>query len=151
MRASDTVPEREREAGHLFFVPIAVLCGQVRLRSALPRSVGGPYDARLGYEQLDALVNRLSARGLASMPQDERILTLLEIDAFHQIRQAWRALGYPCVSLVPSYTTVIGVSGDTPEALASLAGMLVNQGVRYHRWSASSNCILRRPRLLRPS
>jgi len=63
--------------------------------------------------------------------QDERILTLLEIDAFHQIHQAWRALGYPFDSLVPSYATAIGVSGDTPQALASLAGILVNQGARY--------------------
>ena len=32
---------------------------------ALAPSGRGPYDARLGYEQLDALVNRLSARGFA--------------------------------------------------------------------------------------
>ena len=32
---------------------------------APPPSGRGPYDARLGYEQLDALVNRLSARGFA--------------------------------------------------------------------------------------
>ena len=128
MRASDTVPEREREAGHLFFVPIAVLCGQVRLRSALPPSGRGPYGARLGYEQLDALE---TVCRYADLPQGERILTLLEIDAIHQIHQAWGALGYPFDSLVPSYATAIGVSGDTPQALASLAGILVNQGVRY--------------------
>lgn len=69
--------------------------------------------------------SRLGLRG-----QDERILTLLEIDAFHQIHQPWRALGYPFDSLVPSYATAISVSGDTPQALASPAGILVNQGVR---------------------
>ena len=63
--------------------------------------------------------------------QDERILTLLEIDAFHQIHHAWRAQGYPFDSLVPSYATAIGVSGDTPQALGSRAAILVNQGVRY--------------------
>lgn len=69
--------------------------------------------------------SRLGLRG-----QDKRILTLLEIDAFHQIHQAWRPLGYPSDSLVPSYATAISVPGDTPQALASPTGILVNRGVR---------------------
>ena len=63
--------------------------------------------------------------------QNERIETLLEIDAFHLIHRAWHQLGYPFDSLTPSYATCIGVSGDTPQALATLAGILVNDGMRY--------------------
>ncbi|HEY3827367.1 MAG TPA: transglycosylase domain-containing protein [Bryobacteraceae bacterium] len=63
--------------------------------------------------------------------QNERIETLLEIDAFQLIHRAWQQLGYPFDSLTPSYATCIGVSGDTPQALATLAGILVNDGVLY--------------------
>lgn len=63
--------------------------------------------------------------------QDKRIETLLEIDAFQQIHRAWEQLGYPFDSLTPSYATCIGVSGDTPQALATLAGILLNDGMRY--------------------
>lgn len=63
--------------------------------------------------------------------QDKRIETLLEIDAFKEIHRAWQQLGYPFDSLTPSYATCIGVSGDTPQALAILVGILVNDGKRY--------------------
>lgn len=63
--------------------------------------------------------------------QDKRIEPLLEIDAFQDIHHAWKGLGYPFDSLVPSYATSIGVSGDTPQALADLAGIILNGGVRY--------------------
>lgn len=63
--------------------------------------------------------------------QDKRIETLLEIDAFQEIHRAWKALGYPFDSLVPSYATSIGVSGDTPHALADLAGILLHDGMYY--------------------
>ncbi len=63
--------------------------------------------------------------------QDKRIETLLEIDAFRLIHHAWQGLGYPFDSLTPSYATCIGVSGDTPQALAKLAGILLNDGVLY--------------------
>jgi membrane peptidoglycan carboxypeptidase len=63
--------------------------------------------------------------------QDLRIGILLEEDAFHEIWKAWKRLGYPFDSLVPSYATSIGVSGDTPKALAELAGVIVNGGNRY--------------------
>jgi len=62
--------------------------------------------------------------------QDNRIRTLLEEDAFKLIHKAWKRQGYPFDSLVPSYATTIGVSGDTPAALADLMGILVNDGVR---------------------
>lgn len=62
--------------------------------------------------------------------QDVRIGTILEQDAFHEIWKAWRRLGYPFDSLTPSYATAIGVSGDTPKALAELAGVIANGGTR---------------------
>ena len=62
--------------------------------------------------------------------QDDRIRTVLEADAFAVIHAGWRRLGYPFPSLVPSYATAIGSSGDTPEALAELLGILVNDGIR---------------------
>lgn len=63
--------------------------------------------------------------------QDNRVWTLLEQDAFKEIYKAWKRQGYPFNSLVPSYATTIGVSGDTPAALAELMGIIENNGVRY--------------------
>ncbi len=62
--------------------------------------------------------------------QDIRIRTLTEQDAFREIYKAWKRQGYPFDSLVPSYATCIGVSGDTPAALADLMGIVVNNGER---------------------
>jgi membrane peptidoglycan carboxypeptidase len=62
--------------------------------------------------------------------QDIRIRTLTEEDAFREVWKAWKRQGYPFDSLVPSYATTIGVSGDTPAALADLMGIIVNDGVR---------------------
>lgn len=63
--------------------------------------------------------------------QDIRIRTLLEVEAFVEIHRQWKSLGYPFDSLVPSYATAIGVSGDRPAALAELIGTIVNGGIRY--------------------
>ena len=63
--------------------------------------------------------------------QNNRIYTLLEQDAFKEIYKAWKRQGYPFDSLVPSYATTIGVSGDTPAALAELVGTIMRGGVRY--------------------
>lgn len=63
--------------------------------------------------------------------QDHRIRIVLQEDAFKEICRAWRQLGYPFDSLVPSYATAIGVSGDTPAALAELMGTVMNGGIRY--------------------
>jgi membrane peptidoglycan carboxypeptidase len=63
--------------------------------------------------------------------QDNRIRTLLEQDAFKEIYRAWKRQGYPFDSLVSSYATTIGVSGDTPAALAELMGILLHNGERY--------------------
>ncbi|HUF73321.1 MAG TPA: transglycosylase domain-containing protein [Gammaproteobacteria bacterium] len=62
--------------------------------------------------------------------QDQRIRIILEMDAFAAIHKDWQRLGYPFSSLVPSYATAIGSSGDSPQALAELVGILVNDGLR---------------------
>jgi membrane peptidoglycan carboxypeptidase len=62
--------------------------------------------------------------------QNMRIRILLEEDAFDKILQDWRRQGYPFGRLVPSDGTAIGSSGDRPDALADLMGIVVNDGVR---------------------
>ena len=63
--------------------------------------------------------------------QDSRIRTLIEVEAFLEIHEAWKRLGYPFETLVPSYATAIGSSGDRPASLAELVGIILNDGVRY--------------------
>jgi membrane peptidoglycan carboxypeptidase len=61
--------------------------------------------------------------------QDVRIRVLREQDAFRQIHLDWRKQGYPFAFLVPSLATAIGSSGDRPDALAKLMGIIMNDGV----------------------
>lgn len=61
--------------------------------------------------------------------QDSRIRHLLEVEAFLEIHRQWARMGYPFASLVPSYATALGSSGDRPAALAELMGIIVNDGV----------------------
>ncbi len=65
-----------------------------------------------------------------SFAQQQRIMTLLEDDAFKQIHAAWERIGYPFASLTPSYATSIGASGDRPAALAELIGIISNDGMK---------------------
>src|SRR3546814_13776199 len=51
-------------------------------------------------------------------------------EAFVPIHAQWKRMGYPFDRLVPSYATAIGTSGDRPDALAELMGMVVNNGIR---------------------
>ncbi|HYM04835.1 MAG TPA: transglycosylase domain-containing protein [Stellaceae bacterium] len=62
--------------------------------------------------------------------QDVRIRVLVEEDAFDRMLQDWRRQGYPFEHLVPSLATAIGSSGDRPEALAGLMGIILNGGVK---------------------
>jgi membrane peptidoglycan carboxypeptidase len=62
--------------------------------------------------------------------QDLRIRNLIEQEAFAQVLQRWRRLGYPFETLTPSYATALGASGDRPAALAELMGIVVNRGLR---------------------
>lgn len=66
----------------------------------------------------------------SAFKQDVRIKILVEQDAFKRIWQEWHKQGYPFSRLVPSLATAIGSSGDRPDALADLMGILVNNGVR---------------------
>jgi membrane peptidoglycan carboxypeptidase len=61
--------------------------------------------------------------------QNLRIRILLEQQAFDRILEDWRHQGYPFAQLVPSDGTAIGSSGDRPDALAKLVGIVVNDGV----------------------
>lgn len=62
--------------------------------------------------------------------QDKRIKEIMEIDAFQEIHKAWKQMGYPFDSLVPSYASALGASADRPASLAELMGILSNDGVR---------------------
>jgi len=61
--------------------------------------------------------------------QDVRIRVLQEEDAFNGILEDWRRQGYPFGHLVPSFASAIGSSGDRPDALAHLMGIILNDGV----------------------
>lgn len=62
--------------------------------------------------------------------QNTRIRIELERRAFVEIHKAWKQLGYPFDSLVPSLATSIGSSADRPQALAELVGIIQNAGRR---------------------
>jgi membrane peptidoglycan carboxypeptidase len=62
--------------------------------------------------------------------QDQRIRSLLEVEAFTEILAGWRRLGYPFENIVPSLGTSIGSSGDRPAALGELVGIILNDGMR---------------------
>src|SRR6202040_201819 len=49
---------------------------------------------------------------------------------FQRIWEDWRTYGYPFGHLVASLGTAIGASGDRPDALAELMGVVPNDGVR---------------------
>ncbi|EKT4469439.1 hypothetical protein PshuTeo2_07940 [Pseudomonas hunanensis] len=62
--------------------------------------------------------------------RDSRIRTMVEIEAFLDIHQRWKRVGYPFDHLVPSLATAIGSSGDRPAALSELVGIIQNDGIR---------------------
>ena len=66
----------------------------------------------------------------STVKQDTRIKILMEQDAFARILENWREVGYPFAHLVPSLGTAIGASGDRPDALAELMGIIENDGMR---------------------
>src|SRR5690606_30281168 len=75
-------------------------------------------------------VYRWLFRTRAKSAQDQRIYTILEVEAFLDIHRRWVRLGYPFPHLVPSLATALGSSGDRPAALAELMGIIVNGGIR---------------------
>ncbi|MDT4796394.1 penicillin-binding protein 1B [compost metagenome] len=62
--------------------------------------------------------------------RDKRIRIMLEVEAFLDIHEHWKSLGYPFDHLVPSLATALGSSGDRPAALAELMGIILNDGIR---------------------
>jgi membrane peptidoglycan carboxypeptidase len=62
--------------------------------------------------------------------QNLRLRIRFEQDAFQHMTPVWQRLGFPFEHLVPSYATAIGSSGDRPAALATLMGILLNDGIR---------------------
>lgn len=62
--------------------------------------------------------------------RDNRLRTMLEVEAFLDIHQRWQRVGFPFDHLVPSLATAIGSSGDKPAALAELMGIILNDGIR---------------------
>ncbi len=61
--------------------------------------------------------------------QDARIRILREEDAFKRVLEEWRGQGYPFNQIIPSYATALGSSGDRPEALGRLMGIILNNGI----------------------
>ena len=125
----DYGPERYNLADRAYIVQIHPL--ELWLAAYLRKHPGAPWkqlveastDERIdGYDWLFK-TGRKNA-------QDIRIQSLLEIEAFQEIHQRWRKLGYPFASLVPSYATAIGSSADRPAALAEMMGVILNDGVR---------------------
>ncbi|WP_179403522.1 transglycosylase domain-containing protein [Burkholderia guangdongensis] len=62
--------------------------------------------------------------------QDRRIRRMVELRAYAAIGRSWQALGYPFADLTPSYAAAIGASGDQPDALAKLIGIIVDGGAK---------------------
>ncbi len=65
----------------------------------------------------------------SSHKQDMRIRILREQEAFQKILQDWHRQGYPFDKIIPSYASAIGSSGDRPDALAKLVGIILNNGI----------------------
>jgi hypothetical protein len=65
-----------------------------------------------------------------SRAQSRALETALETEAFKRIHASWQRSGYPYDDLVPSLATAIGSSGDRPDALSELVGILLDDGVR---------------------
>jgi membrane peptidoglycan carboxypeptidase len=62
--------------------------------------------------------------------QDRALRVVMEVEAFERIHAGWMRHGYPFGSLVASYATALGSSGDSPLALSELVGIVLNDGIR---------------------
>ncbi len=93
-------------------------------------------DAAISWDQLwddSSEARKISAAWLFKTrnrsAQDLRLHIRFEQDAFLRMTPQWKRIGFPFDKLVPSLATAIGSSGDRPEALAQLMGILLNDGV----------------------
>ena len=69
-------------------------------------------------------------RTRAKNARDTRVRIMLEVEAFSDIHQRWKRVGYPFDHMVPSLGSALGSSGDRPAALAELMGIILNDGMR---------------------
>ncbi len=75
-------------------------------------------------EVYDWLINSDKMQG-----QNTRIRSVVEAEAFTYIHASWEKNGFPFSRMTPSYASALGSSGDTPAALATLSGILQNNGL----------------------
>lgn len=65
--------------------------------------------------------------------RQKRINIMREEAAFETLRQMWGKVGFPFSHLQPSLATAIGSSGDRPNALVRLLGIILSGGADYQR------------------
>ncbi len=116
------------DRAHLADVPTLDLWLAAYLREHPGASQQDVFDASAAIRQ------EISGAQLSPPGSGERgqwVSAVPETDAFSEIQRSWARLGYPFGSLAPSYATAIGSSADRPDHLAELAGIVLNDGVRY--------------------
>lgn len=126
-RRADPTPHDLADLGYLANVhPLELWVARFFLENP---EAGGAEAIRASEEARQA-VYRWLFRTSRVGAQDQRIRSLLEVEAFTEILRGWQRLGYPFQNIVPSLGTSIGSSGDRPAALNELVGIILNDGVR---------------------
>jgi membrane peptidoglycan carboxypeptidase len=126
-RRADPTPHDLADLGYLASVhPLELWAA----RFFLENPDAGGADAIRASEEARQEVYRWLFRTSRVGAQDQRIRSLLEVEAFTEILRGWQRLGYPFQNIVPSLGTSIGSSGDRPAALNELVGIILNDGVR---------------------
>ena len=127
-RRADPEPHSLSDLGYLANVhPLELWAARFFIEN--PEASGA--DAIRGSEAARQEVYQWLFRTSRTRAQDQRIRSLLEVEAFTQILQGWQRVGYPFQNIVPSLGTSIGSSGDRPAALNELVGIILNDGLRF--------------------
>jgi membrane peptidoglycan carboxypeptidase len=127
-RRADPTPHDLADLGYLASIhPLELWAA----RFFISNPDAGGADAIRASEEARQEVYRWLFRTSRTGAQDQRIRSLLEVEAFAEILKGWQRLGYPFQNIVPSLGTAIGSSGDRPAALNELVGIVLNEGVRY--------------------
>jgi membrane peptidoglycan carboxypeptidase len=126
-RRADPAPHDLADLGYLASIhPLELWAA----RFFISNPEAGGADAIRASEDARQEVYRWLFRTSRTGAQDQRIRSLLEVEAFGEILRGWQRLGYPFQNIVPSLGTAIGSSGDRPAALNELVGIILNGGVR---------------------
>ncbi len=126
-RRADPEPHSLADLGYLANVhPLELWAARFFIEN--PDATGA--DAIRASEEARQEVYQWLFRTSRTRAQDQRIRSLLEVEAFTQVLAGWQRLGYPFQNIVPSLGTSIGSSGDRPAALNELVGIILNEGVR---------------------